>query len=94
MPTVEERMKILEMIQMGKISSEEGTRLLLALHTGNKVTTPNGHDQRWLHIRVTERETGHVAINVDIPLYLINNPGFNALRYLTETTTWQQQKSE
>jgi hypothetical protein len=92
-PTVEERMKILEMIQTGKISPEEGARLLQALQAGGK-TTSNGHDPRWLHIRITDRETGHTAVNVNIPLHLVNNAGFNALRYLTETTTWQQQKSE
>jgi hypothetical protein len=71
MVTSEERLKILEMIREGKISAEEGARLLQALQTGaNKAS--GGRDPRWLRIKVTDTKTGQTKVNVNIPMSLVN----------------------
>jgi hypothetical protein len=71
MVTSEERLKILEMIREGKISAEEGARLLQALQTGAK-KAEGGRDPRWLRIRVTDVKTGQTKVNVNIPMSLVN----------------------
>ena len=86
----EERMKILEMVQSGSITSEEGARLLKALQPAAD-QSHNGADTRWLHIRITDFKHHRTKININIPMSLLT--GFYALRYLTEDTTWQQQKN-
>ncbi len=82
MATVEERMKILKMIEDGKVSAEDGAKLLAALDDSRKQprvgstmpppsggTTANG---RWLRIRVTDAATGKSKVNVNIPMGLVN----------------------
>jgi hypothetical protein len=71
MTTAEERLKILDMIRDGKISAEEGTRLLQALQAGAKKST-NTRDPRWLRVRVTDLRTGQAKVNVNIPMGLVN----------------------
>ena len=77
MATVEERMKILKMIEEGKISAEEGAKLLAALTESRKSAsgaqsgTGTG-DARWLRIRVTDTSTGKAKVNVNIPIGLVN----------------------
>ena len=77
MATVEERMKILKMIEEGKISAEEGAKLLSALTESRKSAsgaqsgTGTG-DARWLRIRVTDTSTGKAKVNVNIPIGLVN----------------------
>ncbi len=92
MATAEERMKILEMVQTGVINSDEGAHLLNALQTGTDKAS-NGADARWLRIRITDVKTKQAKININIPMSLVNSASFNALRYLAENTTWQQQKN-
>lgn len=81
MATVEERMKILKMVEDGKVSAEDGAKLLSALDDSRKSarsmppmppmtgSTANG---RWLRIRVTDTRTGRSKVNVNIPMGLVN----------------------
>src|SRR6185369_8641257 len=76
MASSEERMKILKMIEEGKLSAEEGTKLLSAL---NGPKTPNPPrppgmpgGPRWLRIRVTDVRTGRSKASVQIPLALVD----------------------
>lgn len=76
MASSEERMKILKMIEEGKLSAEEGTKLLAAL-SGPKVPTPPRMPgmpggPRWLRIRVTDVRTGRSKASVQIPLALVD----------------------
>ncbi|MEP7288998.1 MAG: hypothetical protein ABI947_24860 [Chloroflexota bacterium] len=71
MATSGERLKILGMVSEGKISAEEGVRLLQALQSSGK-KAGNGRDPRWLHIRVTDLKTGQTKVNVNIPMSLVN----------------------
>jgi len=76
MATVEERMRVLKMIEEGKISAEEGAKLLAALSESRKTPsitlgTAVG-EARWFRVRVTDLATGKAKVNVNIPMGLVN----------------------
>jgi len=73
MATTEERMKILKMIEEGKLSAEEGAKLLSALTSGSRTSggfTASG--AKWLRVRVTETSSGRPKATVQIPLALMD----------------------
>lgn len=75
MATTEERMKILNMIREGKISAEEGAKLLSALgdaerHSRVHATRPTG-EPRWFRVRVTDLINGKTKVSVNIPIGLM-----------------------
>ena len=76
MASSEERMKILKMIEEGKLSAEEGTKLLAALSEKRMPTPPRGPGMpgapRWLRIRVTDVRSGRSKASVQIPLALVD----------------------
>jgi hypothetical protein len=78
MANSEERMKILKMIEEGKISADEGSKLLAALSDSRRgMPTPPrppgaGGTARWLRIRVTDVRTGRSKASVQIPLALVD----------------------
>lgn len=76
MATVEERMKILKMIEEGKISATEGAELLRALDKDkrSKANEPlKGSSQaKWFRVRITDVATGKTKVNVNIPMGLVN----------------------
>ena len=77
MATSDERMKILKMIDDGKISAEEGARLLSALSESRKSARKpsprlSASGARWLRVRVTDMVTGKVKASVNLPLGLID----------------------
>ena len=78
MATVEERLKILKMIEEGKISAEEGAKLLAAIAESRRTPSPtpgmalSGVEARWFRVRVTDLATGKPKVNVNIPMGLVN----------------------
>ncbi len=78
MTTVEERLKILKMIEDGKISPEEGAKLLSALRETRRgpggvpavPRAPGG--ARWLRIRVTDVASGRSKASVQLPLAMVD----------------------
>jgi SHOCT-like domain len=74
MATMEERMKILKMIEEGKLSPEEGAQLLSAL--GRKsapgIANLGASGAKWLRVRVTDLNTGRSKATVQIPLALMD----------------------
>jgi hypothetical protein len=73
MATSEERMKILKMIEETKISAEEGARLLAALAKAERKRGAAGPGEgRWLRVRVTDVDSGKTAVNVNLPISLVN----------------------
>jgi hypothetical protein len=77
MATSEERMKILKMIDEGKLTAEEGARLLTALAESRKPPRRppmpgQGGGTRWLRIRVTEIGSGRAKATVNLPLGLVD----------------------
>ena len=78
MANSEERMKILKMIEEGKLSADDGSKLLAALSDSRRgLPTPPrppgmGGSARWLRIRVTDTRTGRSKASVQIPLALVD----------------------
>jgi hypothetical protein len=76
MASSEERMKILKMIEEGKLSAEEGTKLLAALSEKRMTAPPRMPGMpgapRWLRIRVTDVRSGRSKASVQIPLALVD----------------------
>jgi hypothetical protein len=78
MATAEERMRILKMIDEGKISAEEGAKLLSALNDSRRGPNPpmpprSPGAARWLRVRVTDVATGRSKATVQIPLALMES---------------------
>lgn len=74
----EERMQVLKMIQEGKITAEEGARLLAALKASARASPrPVGGDTpgaagRWFRVRVTDLRSGKRKAMINIPLGLVD----------------------
>jgi Asp-tRNA(Asn)/Glu-tRNA(Gln) amidotransferase B subunit len=78
MATPEERVKILKLIQDGKISASQGVQLLEALQDPlrNRTESASGLPKatqvaRWFRVSVTDTDTGKVRVNVRLPVNLI-----------------------
>ena len=78
MATTEERMKILKMIEEGKLSAEEGAKLLSALSAAQSKAVAGAPGElgvgnaRWLRVRVTDMASGRSKATVQIPISLID----------------------
>lgn len=76
MATTEERMRILRMIQEGKITADEGSKLLTALRESRKdsrtVVAPLRVGKGMLRVRVTDMLTGKPKVSVNLPLGLVD----------------------
>jgi hypothetical protein len=80
MTTSEERLKILKMIQEGKLTAQEGAELMEELDgrsseptSGSTAPAPGGsRPPRWLHIVVTDTNSGKARVNVRLPISLVN----------------------
>jgi len=77
MTTTDERLKILKMIDEGKISAEEGAKLLSALNEAQKAQKKPSvrlasSGARWLRIRITDLNTGKSKATVNLPLGLVD----------------------
>ena len=83
MASTEERMRILMMIQEGKISAAEGARLIEALEEISEPSAPSsppssnptsgGRKPRYLRVLITDTDTGKARVNVRLPVSLINS---------------------
>ncbi len=66
----EEKLQILKMIEEGKITADEGVKLLNALEAAEeKIVETEG--AKWLKVRVNGRD-GKQKVNVNIPISLID----------------------
>ena len=80
MATAEERMRVLKMIEEGKITAKEGARLLGALGKSDEQarrqrgTAEAGAEGggRWLRLRVSDTRSGKTRVNLTIPIGLVN----------------------
>lgn len=86
MATSDERLRILRMIQEGKISAEEGLKLLGTLSQGSNQASSSaarqtvkppepepgsGHEAHYFRVRVTDTNTGRVRVNVRMPVSVV-----------------------
>jgi hypothetical protein len=75
MASSEERKKILQMIQDGKITADEGAKLLSALSQGSQrraTTYSRATDSRYMRVRVTDTFSGKTKVSVNLPLGLVD----------------------
>lgn len=72
----EERAQILNMISEGKITAEEGSRLLAAIKPSERPSLQRGASDavrgRWLRIRVFNTVSGKPKVNVNLPMSLVS----------------------
>lgn len=83
MVTSEERIKVLQMIQEGKLTANEAAELLEAMDEDEKIpvnadpaqtaeTAAPGRKPRWLRVRVTQVDSGRPKVNVRLPISMVN----------------------
>jgi len=80
MATSEERIRILRMIQEGKITAAEGMQLLETLAEAKPIppikarsvfTVTPGKGAQWFRVRVTDTNSGKVRVNVRLPVNVL-----------------------
>jgi hypothetical protein len=100
MVATEERLKVLKMVQEGKISAEEAVSLLEALEdssSGPKRRVPHvppvppfprdfpsGRIGRWLQMKVTDTDTGKIRVNVRLPIGVVKAGLKMGMRFVPE----------
>ena len=80
----EERLKVLKMVQEGKITVEQATSLLEALEEMPSASGKQGaapaiaaaasptQPARWLRVRVTDTDTGRPRVNIRLPISVVS----------------------
>lgn len=69
----EERIKILKMVEEGKITVEEGARLIEALNKqARQPAVRQGGEARWLRVKVMDLNTGKESVRVNLPISLVD----------------------
>ena len=70
----EERIKILEMVEAGQVTADEAASLLRAMEGGTRGPTAGQETApgRFLHINVTDLDSGAGKVNVTLPLGLVS----------------------
>ncbi|NQS91466.1 MAG: hypothetical protein HQ574_03570 [Chloroflexi bacterium] len=96
MVTSEERMKILKMISDGKITAEEGSKLLSAFseRSDKKSSSPKRSlSGQMLRVRVTDMNSGKTKVNVNVPMRLVD-AGLNiAAQFIPEMENAQMMEA-
>ncbi|MCS7222616.1 MAG: hypothetical protein RML36_15055 [Anaerolineae bacterium] len=75
MPTAEERLRILKMVERGQISAEDAAKLLEALEERDKAELSPASSKvkaRWFRVRITDLKSGRAKVNVNIPMELVS----------------------
>jgi hypothetical protein len=77
MVSTDERLKILKMVQEGKLSADQAVELLEMLDKSDSVNPAKSSNLnlagRWLRVRVTDTNTGKVRVNVRLPLSVVSS---------------------
>jgi hypothetical protein len=72
----EERLRVLRMVEEGKLNAAEGINLLETLAQGHKAAPSAGRSgagsPQWFRVRVTDMETGRSKATVNIPFSLMD----------------------
>lgn len=75
MVSSDERLKILQMLEEGKITAEEASNLIRALGKQERKRRPPSTSQtepRWLRVRVFEANKDRASVNVNLPINMVN----------------------
>jgi hypothetical protein len=68
---MEERARILKMVEEGKISAQEADRLLGALEGGELNGLARKGKAKWLKVRVYDKDSDRLRVRVNVPLALV-----------------------
>lgn len=75
MVTSDERLRILKMVQEGKITADEAVKLMESLDKPAPAPIPQsaqGRGGQWFRVRVTDTATGRARVNVRLPLSIMS----------------------
>ena len=74
MTTEQERLQVLKMVESGRITAEEGAKLLGAIEEAScRERSETGEAApRWFRVRVTDMLTGKKKVSLNIPFDLVN----------------------
>lgn len=85
MATTEERLRVLKMVQDGKLSADQAAELLNALDSPTQTSqraaaaedmsqrfSVGGRGGRWFRVRVTDTNSGKTRVNIRMPLSVVN----------------------
>jgi hypothetical protein len=83
MSSNEERLKILTLVQEGKLTAEQAAHLIEALEGPRQKVTPGSvpaaaepvsqsRTPRWFRVQVTDTNTGKTRVNVRLPINLVH----------------------
>jgi hypothetical protein len=89
----EERTRILQMVSEGKITAEDGVKLLNALRGARGgAERPREGSPRWVRIRVSDMVTGRTRVNVNLPFGLVTAATKLGARFSphTEDLDWEE----
>ncbi len=96
MATSEERLKVLRLVDEGKLTAEEGMKLLESLSTPKpkpaaRIVAPeppamprSRNGARWFRVRVTDLATGRVRVNIRLPITVVTTGFKLGARFSTE----------
>ncbi len=65
-----ERLQILKMVQEGKITADEASKLLGAVEEQSMLPSTGG--AKWFRVKVMDLKTGKAKVNVNLPIGLID----------------------
>jgi len=72
----EERLRVLQMIEDGKVSAAEGARMLCCgeepVPSEKSEQTSGGQTPRWIRVMVTDLSSGKTRVNVKLPVNLMS----------------------
>ena len=97
MASSEERMKVLKMVQDGKITPEMASELLKALESSTRKpqseeTSGGGFSGkgggRFFRVRVTDTDSGKTRVNVRLPLGMVNAGIRMGMRFSPKLKGW------
>ncbi len=98
MANADERLKILTMLQEGRINADQAARLLEALESATSAArgapkpptppTPPPYGPvgggRWMRVRVTDTDSGKTRVNIRLPLNLVSSGIKMGMRFAPE----------
>lgn len=81
MAASEERMRILKLVEDGKITAQQALELLATLEEppsssssipNPSPSSPSGQTGRWFRVRVTDTDTGRPRVNIRLPISVVS----------------------
>jgi len=95
--TGEERLKILQMLEEGKVTADEAATLLRALEGGRRATPAapaQAGRKQFLRIQVTDLASGAAKVNVTVPMGLVSAGLRMAERFAPDLEDFDMQELE